>query len=89
MSLLTRLRQRLARATPPASPSPAPRFVVRVVVIAFATVVGVLGAISMVMVLETRAVVEDGIASNLTADARRHSASQHDRHGGKRCCGPA
>ena len=79
MSLATRLRQRLARATPSASPSPAPRFVVRVVVIAFATVVGVLGAISMVMVLETRAVVEDGIASNLTAAQAQLAASQHDR----------
>ena len=79
MSLATRLRQRLARATPPGSPSPAPRFVVRVVVISFATVVGVLGAISVVMVLETRAVVERGIASNLTAAQAQLAASQRDR----------
>ena len=79
MSLATRLRQRLARATPPGSPSPAPRFVVRVVVISFATVVGVLGAISVVMVLETRAVVERGIASNLTAAQTQLAASQRGR----------
>ena len=79
MSLATRLRQLLARATPPGSPSPAPRFVVRVVVISFATVVGVLGAISVVMVLETRAVVERGIASNLTAAQTQLAASQRDR----------
>jgi putative nucleotidyltransferase with HDIG domain len=79
MTLATRLRQRLARATPSGSPSPAPRFVVRVVVIAFATVAGVLGAISVVMVLETRAVVERGIASNLTAAQAQLAASQRDR----------
>ena len=88
MSLATRLRQRLARATPPGSPSPAPRFVVRVVVISFATVVGVLGAISVVMVLETRAVVERGIASNLTA-AQRSSRPRSAIGGATRCCGPA
>jgi putative nucleotidyltransferase with HDIG domain len=79
MSLAMRLRRRLARATPSESPSPAPRFVVRVVVISFATVVGVLGAISVVMVLETRAVVERGIASNLTAAQVQLAASQRDR----------
>ena len=79
MSLAMRLRRLLARASPPGSPSPAPRFVVRVVVISFATVVGVLGAISVVMVLETRAVVERGIASNLTAAQGQLAASQRDR----------
>jgi putative nucleotidyltransferase with HDIG domain len=79
MSLATRLRSRLARVTPPESPSPAPRFVVRVVVIAFATVVGVLGAISVVMVLETRSVVERGIASDLAAAQRQLAASQRER----------
>jgi putative nucleotidyltransferase with HDIG domain len=79
MSLATRLRQRLAGAAPPGTPSPAPRFVVRVVVIAFATVVGVLGAISTVMVLETRAVVERGIASDLMAAQRQLAGSQRDR----------
>ena len=79
MSLPMRLRRLLARATPPGSPSPAPRFVVRVVVISFATVVGVLGAISVVMVLETRAVVERGIATNLTAAQGQLAASQRDR----------
>ena len=79
MSLATRLRRLLARASPPGSPSPAPRFVVRVVAISFATVVGVLGAISVVMVLETRAVVERGIASNLTAAQGQLAASQRDR----------
>jgi putative nucleotidyltransferase with HDIG domain len=53
--------------------------VVRVVVISFATVVGVLGAISVVMVLETRAVVERGIASNLTAAQTQLAASQRGR----------
>jgi putative nucleotidyltransferase with HDIG domain len=80
MSLAARLRQRLARASPTGSvPSPAPRFVVRVVVIAFATVVGVLGAISVVMVLETRSVVERGIASDLMAAQRQLAASQGER----------
>jgi hypothetical protein len=79
MSLASRLRARLARAAPPGSPSPAPRFVVRVVVIAFATVAGVLGAMSVVMVLETRAVVERGIASDLAAAQRQLAGSQRDR----------
>jgi putative nucleotidyltransferase with HDIG domain len=79
MIVATRLRQRLARATPSGSPSPAPRFVVRVVVIAFATVVGVLGAISLVLVLETRAVVERGIATNLMAAQVQLAASQGER----------
>ncbi len=52
---------------------------VRVVAIAFATVVGVLGAVSAVLVLETRAVVERGIASDLDAAQRQLAASQRDR----------
>ena len=83
MSLASRLRARLARAAPPGlpspAPSPAPRFVVRVVVIAFATVAGVLGAMSVVMVLETRAVVERGIAGDLAAAQRQLAGSQRDR----------
>jgi putative nucleotidyltransferase with HDIG domain len=57
----------------------APRFVVRVVATAFATVVGVLGAVSAVLVLETRAVVERGVASDLAAAHRQLAASQGDR----------
>ena len=79
MSFATRLRERLARAAPSGTPSPAPRFVVRVVVISFATVVGVLGAISAVMVLETRAVVERGIAGDLGAAQRQLAFSQGER----------
>ena len=41
----------------------APRFVVRVVAIAFATVAGVLVAMSTVFVLETRSVVERNVAT--------------------------
>ncbi|HWJ57383.1 MAG TPA: hypothetical protein VNR90_14190, partial [Vicinamibacterales bacterium] len=67
MPLASRLRTRLARLLPHGSPSAAPRFVVRVVVISFATVAGVLGAMSMVMVLEMRAIVERGIAGDLAA----------------------
>ena len=79
MPLGTRLRRLLARVTPPDSPSSAPRFVVRVVVISFATVVGVLGAICVVLVFETRAVVERGIASDLAAAQRQLAVSQRDR----------
>ena len=61
------------------APAPAPRFVVRVVAIAFATVVGVLAAVSAVLMLETRAVVERGIASDLSAAQRQLAASQRDR----------
>jgi putative nucleotidyltransferase with HDIG domain len=59
--------------------APAPRFVVRVVAIAFATVVGVLAAVSAVLVLETRAVVERGVASDLDAAQRQLAVSQRDR----------
>jgi putative nucleotidyltransferase with HDIG domain len=59
--------------------APAPRFVVRVVTIAFVTVAGVLAAISAVMVLETRDVLERGVAENLTAAQRQLAASQRDR----------
>ncbi|MEO5821604.1 MAG: HD-GYP domain-containing protein [Vicinamibacteraceae bacterium] len=62
-----------------AAPAAAPRFVVRVVAIAFATVVGVLAAISAVLVLETRAVVERGIATDLAAAQRQLAASHGDR----------
>jgi putative nucleotidyltransferase with HDIG domain len=67
------------RVTPDGVPAPAPRFVVRVVAIAFATVVGVLAAISAVLVLETRSVVERGIAGDLAAAQRQLAASQQDR----------
>jgi putative nucleotidyltransferase with HDIG domain len=79
MPLASRLRTRLARLLPHGSPSAAPRFVVRVVVISFATVAGVLGAMSMVMVLEMRAIVERGIAGDLAAAQRQLAASQRDR----------
>jgi putative nucleotidyltransferase with HDIG domain len=62
-----------------AADAPAPRFVQRVVAIAFATVVGLLAAISAVLVLETRAVVERGITSDLTAAQRQLAGSQRDR----------
>ncbi len=52
---------------------------VRVVAIAFATVVGVLAAVSAVLMLETRAVVERGIAADLAAAQRQLAASQHER----------
>ena len=51
----------------------------RVVAIAFVTVVGLLAAISAVLVLETRAVVERGITSDLAAAQRQLAASQRDR----------
>ena len=86
MSLATRLR-RGWREPAGASPPPAPRFVVRVVVIAFVTVVGVLAAISAVLVLETRAVVER-IASNLTAAQAQLAASQRDRRATRSCAPP-
>jgi putative nucleotidyltransferase with HDIG domain len=60
-------------------PAPAPRFVVRVVAIAFATVVGVLAAVSAVLVLETRAVVERGITGDLDAAQRQLAVSHRDR----------
>jgi len=63
----------------PPEGAPAPRFVVRVVAIAFATVVGVLIAISAVLILETRGVVERGIAGDLAAAQRQLAASQQDR----------
>jgi putative nucleotidyltransferase with HDIG domain len=68
----------LARRREGAAP-PAPRFVVRVVAIAFATVAGVLAAVSSVLVLETRAVVERGIAGDLAAAQRQLAASQRER----------
>jgi putative nucleotidyltransferase with HDIG domain len=61
------------------APVPAPRFVVRVVATAFATVVGVLAAVSAVLVLETRAVVERGVASDLASAHRQLASSQHER----------
>jgi putative nucleotidyltransferase with HDIG domain len=64
---------------PDAAATPAPRFVVRVVAIAFATVAGVLAAVSSVLVLETRAVVERGIANDLAAAQRQLAASQRER----------
>ena len=79
MPLASRLRARLARLVPHGSPPAAPRFVVRVVVISFATVAGVLAAMSVVMVLEMRAIVERGIAGDLAAAQRQLAASQHDR----------
>ena len=61
------------------APATAPRFVVRVVAVAFATVVGVLAAVSAVLVLETRAVVERGVAADLAAAQRQLASSQHER----------
>jgi putative nucleotidyltransferase with HDIG domain len=68
-----------ARRAAADAPPPAPRFVRRVVAIAFVTVVGLLAAISAVLVLETRAVVERGITSDLAAAQRQLAASQRDR----------
>ncbi len=70
---------RRRRVPPAGAPAPAPRFVVRVVAISFVTVVGVLAAISAVLILETRAVVERGIAGDLSAAQRQLAASQRDR----------
>jgi putative nucleotidyltransferase with HDIG domain len=70
---------RLGRVPLGGAPASAPRFVVKVVVVAFATVVGVLAATSAVLVLETRAVVERGIASDLAAAQRQLAASQNER----------
>ena len=67
------------RRGPADAPASAPRFVQRVVAIAFVTVVGVLAAISAVLVLETRAVVERGVTSDLAAAQRQLAASQRDR----------
>ena len=65
-----------------ASPDRAPRFVVRVVATAFATVVGVQGAVSAVLVLETRAVVERGVATihhvDIFADRRPDDGAAED-----------
>ncbi len=77
MSLATRIRR--ARRAPGGPPAPAPRFVVRVVTIAFVTVVGVLAAISAVLVLETRAIVERGVAADLEAAQWQLAVSQRER----------
>jgi putative nucleotidyltransferase with HDIG domain len=73
------LSPRFLPARCPAADAPAPRFVQRVVAIAFATVVGLLATISAVLVLETRAVVERGITADLTAAQRQLAGSQRDR----------
>ncbi len=73
------LSSRFLPARRPAAHAAAPRFVRRVVAIAFATVAGLLAAISAVLVLETRTVVERGITANLTAAQRQLAGSQRDR----------
>src|SRR5688572_28938595 len=79
MILARWIRGRHRRADGQAAPAVAPRFVVRVVAIACSTVVGVLAAVSAVLVLETRAVVERGVASVLDAAQRQLAVSQRDR----------
>ena len=79
MILARWIRRRHRHADAVATPAPAPRFVVRVVAIAFATVVGVLAAVSAVLVLETRAVVERGVAADLGAAQRQLAVSHRDR----------
>jgi putative nucleotidyltransferase with HDIG domain len=58
---------------------PAPRFVVRVLATSFLTVVAVLVAVSTMLVLETRAVVDRGITEDLEAAQRQLAAAERDR----------
>ena len=57
----------------------APRFVVRVLATSFLTVVAVLAAVSTVLVLQTRVVVERGITDDLEAAQRQLAASERER----------
>jgi putative nucleotidyltransferase with HDIG domain len=58
---------------------PAPRFVVRVLATSFLTVVAVLAAVSTLLVLQTRAMVDRGIAEDLVAAQRQLAAAERDR----------
>jgi putative nucleotidyltransferase with HDIG domain len=79
---LTIGRVRAARRARPAArrrTPHAPRFVVRVLAASFLTVVAVLGAVSTVLVIHTRAVVERGITDDLEAAQRQLASSERDR----------
>jgi putative nucleotidyltransferase with HDIG domain len=60
-------------------PLPAPRFVARVLATSFLTVVAVLVAVSTLLVLQTRAMVDRGITEDLERAQRQLAAAERDR----------
>ena len=58
---------------------PSPRFVARVLAASFLTVVAVLVAVSTMLALQTRAVVDQGITEDLEAGQRQLAAAERDR----------